>query len=338
MTTTDSSNEASVFSGTAIDHKWQARWEADRLSNTADSSDKPNWYSLTMYPYPSGILHVGHWYATVVPDAFARFKRRHGYNVLFPMGFDAFGLPAENAAIRNNIHPANWTYENIDHMRQQFRQMGAMIDWDREIITSDPSYYHWNQWIFLQDAGERPRLPQGRRSLVVPERPDGARQRAGAWTAISANAAVPKSTSAIWSSGISGSPNMPTNCWTGSTRSIGQIASRRCSATGSVAPRARAWSSARGRSRARGLHDAPRHGLGRDLHGAGARASAGRRIDDPGQCRGGRRISGFGPARDRDRAHVDRCREAQDRCLHWLRMRSIRSTTSGSRSGSPTTC
>jgi leucyl-tRNA synthetase len=150
MTTTDSSNEASVFTGTAIDRKWQARWDADRLSNTPDSSEKPNWYSLTMYPYPSGILHVGHWYATVAPDAFARFKRRQGYNVLFPMGFDAFGLPAENAAIRNRIHPAKWTYENVEHMRLQFRQMGAMIDWDREIITCDPSYYHWNQWIFLK--------------------------------------------------------------------------------------------------------------------------------------------------------------------------------------------
>ncbi len=134
----------------AIDAKWQARWEADRLYTTPNESDLPNWYSLTMYPYPSGILHVGHWYASAPPDSYARFKRRQGFNVLFPMGFDAFGLPAENAAIRNNIHPAKWTYENIDKMRDQYRGMGAMIDWDRQVITSDPEFYHWNQWIFLR--------------------------------------------------------------------------------------------------------------------------------------------------------------------------------------------
>ena len=160
----------------AIDAKWQARWEADRLYTTPNESDLPNWYSLTMYPYPSGILHVGHWYASAPPDSYARFKRRQGYNVLFPMGFDAFGLPAENAAIRNNIHPAKWTYENIDKMRDQYRGMGAMIDWDRQVITSDPEFYHWNQWIFLQDAGKRPGLSQGRPGLVVPERSNRSRQ------------------------------------------------------------------------------------------------------------------------------------------------------------------
>ena len=103
-----------------------------------------------MYPYPSGVLHIGHWYAFAVPDVFARLQRMRGYNVLFPMGFDAFGLPAENAAIRNNIHPATWTFENIAAMREQYRQMGAMIDWSREVVTCDPEYYRWNQWFFLQ--------------------------------------------------------------------------------------------------------------------------------------------------------------------------------------------
>jgi leucyl-tRNA synthetase len=135
---------------TAIEAKWQARWAADKLYKTPDAADKPNWYSLTMYPYPSGILHVGHWYAFVAPDAFARFKRRQGFNVLFPMGFDSFGLPAENAAIRYNIHPVISTYQNIEHMRQQYIHMGASIDWDREVVTCDPEYYRWNQWIFLK--------------------------------------------------------------------------------------------------------------------------------------------------------------------------------------------
>jgi leucyl-tRNA synthetase len=151
MTSTTESNSAPRPSiAVSVDQKWQQRWDDDGLSTTPARSDKPNWYSLAMYPYPSGILHVGHWYATAPPDAFARFRRRQGFNVLFPMGFDAFGLPAENAAIRNNIHPAIWTYTNIDHMRNQFRQMGLMIDWSRQIVTSDPSFYHWNQWIFLR--------------------------------------------------------------------------------------------------------------------------------------------------------------------------------------------
>ncbi|HYP58909.1 MAG TPA: leucine--tRNA ligase, partial [Thermomicrobiales bacterium] len=142
--------ETGRLDATAIDAKWQARWAADELYRTPDESDKPNWYSLTMYPYPSGILHVGHWYAFVAPDAFARFKRRQGFNVLFPMGFDAFGLPAENAAIKSNVHPSKSTYQNIEHMRKQYVHMGASIDWERQVITCDPDYYHWNQWIFLR--------------------------------------------------------------------------------------------------------------------------------------------------------------------------------------------
>ncbi|MGI8476808.1 MAG: leucine--tRNA ligase [Thermomicrobiales bacterium] len=144
------SDNADRYDPITIEPKWRARWESDELYRTPDESSKPNWYSLTMYPYPSGTLHVGHWYAFAVPDVFARFKRMRGFNVLFPMGFDAFGLPAENAAIRNNIHPATWTFDNIDHMRTQYRQMGAMIDWSREVVTCTPDFYRWNQWFFLQ--------------------------------------------------------------------------------------------------------------------------------------------------------------------------------------------
>ncbi|HEX2610521.1 MAG TPA: class I tRNA ligase family protein, partial [Gemmatimonadales bacterium] len=147
---TNREQETGRFGATSIDTKWQAKWSADQLYKTPDESDKPNWYSLTMYPYPSGILHVGHWYAFVAPDAFARFKRRQGFNVLFPMGFDSFGLPAENAAIKGNVHPSISTNRNIEHMRKQYVHMGASIDWDRQISTCDPEYYRWNQWIFLR--------------------------------------------------------------------------------------------------------------------------------------------------------------------------------------------
>jgi leucyl-tRNA synthetase len=133
-----------------IEEKWRERWERDDLYQVDDDAPGQKWYSLTMYPYPSGVLHIGHWYAFAVPDVYARLQRMRGYNVLFPMGFDAFGLPAENAAIRHGVHPAIWTFENIAAMRQQYRQMGAMIDWSREIATCTPDYYRWNQWLFLQ--------------------------------------------------------------------------------------------------------------------------------------------------------------------------------------------
>ena len=138
------------YNATVIEEKWRVRWETDDLYRVDDGAPGEKFYSLTMYPYPSGILHVGHWYAFAVPDVIARWHRMRGYNVLFPMGFDAFGLPAENAAIKHHIHPATWTSDNTETMRQQYRQMGAMIDWSREVITCAPEFYRWNQWIFLR--------------------------------------------------------------------------------------------------------------------------------------------------------------------------------------------
>ncbi|MBI2765000.1 MAG: leucine--tRNA ligase [Chloroflexi bacterium] len=133
-----------------IESRWQARWQADRLYHAPDDDPRPKWYALTMFPYPSGDLHTGHWYAMVPPDVAARYRRMLGNNVMFPMGFDSFGLPAENAAIKRGIDPKEWTYANIERMRSQMRMMGASFDWDREVITSDPEYYRWSQWWFLQ--------------------------------------------------------------------------------------------------------------------------------------------------------------------------------------------
>ncbi len=133
-----------------IEPKWQKRWEEDKLYKAEKDPSKEKWYYLTMFPYPSGDLHMGHWYAMTPSDAHARYFRMRGYNVMFPMGFDAFGLPAENAAIKRGIHPKTWTYRNIERMRKQLRSMGAMFDWDREVVTCDPEYYKWNQWFFLK--------------------------------------------------------------------------------------------------------------------------------------------------------------------------------------------
>ena len=133
-----------------IEHKWQARWEAGGLYHADIDPKKPKHYALTMLPYTSGDLHFGHWYPMAPSDARARFMRMNGYNVLFPIGFDAFGLPAENAAIRRGIHPKEWTYKNIENMRKQLKSMGAMFDWRREAISSDPEYYRWTEWFFIQ--------------------------------------------------------------------------------------------------------------------------------------------------------------------------------------------
>ncbi|MCL2141200.1 MAG: leucine--tRNA ligase [Dehalococcoidia bacterium] len=133
-----------------IEAKWQKRWAETSLYNVNNDSSTPKWYALTMFPYTSGDLHIGHWYAMAPADVYARFKRMQGYNVLHPIGFDAFGFPAENAAIKRGIHPKKWTLSNVDNMRRQLKSIGAVYDWSREIITCLPEYYKWTQWFFLK--------------------------------------------------------------------------------------------------------------------------------------------------------------------------------------------
>ncbi|MEO5964357.1 MAG: leucine--tRNA ligase [Candidatus Limnocylindrales bacterium] len=161
MTTTDSttSDEGSRagrprierYEPTAIEPKWQERWAELRMYDTDLSDDsRPRYYLLTMYPYPSGALHIGHWYIKTPTDAIARYRRMHGDNVFLPIGFDAFGLPAENAAIKGGFNPRDWTMQNMEKMRGQLRSMGATFAWDAELATCEPAYYRWNQWLFLQ--------------------------------------------------------------------------------------------------------------------------------------------------------------------------------------------
>ena len=142
--------ELSMYNPQEIEPKWQARWEQDGLYHAEIDPSRPKHYALTMLPYTSGDLHIGHWYAMTPSDARARFKRMQGFNVMFPIGFDAFGLPADRAAMKKGIHPKIWTYANIDHMRMQLKSMGAMWDWPREAISCDPQYYRWTQWFFIQ--------------------------------------------------------------------------------------------------------------------------------------------------------------------------------------------
>jgi len=133
-----------------IEQKAQAKWEELALYETDLTDPKDPYYVLFEFPYPSGDLHMGHWYAFALTDIFARYKRFTGKNVLFPMGFDAFGLPAENAAIKRGADPKKWTYENMERMRAQVRSMGTSVDWSKEVATCDPAFYKWTQWLFLK--------------------------------------------------------------------------------------------------------------------------------------------------------------------------------------------
>lgn len=133
-----------------IEKRWKDFWDKQGFFKVDTNNTERKFYYLNMFPYPSGVLHVGHGRNYIIGDAFARYKKMRGFNVLNPMGFDAFGLPAENAAIENKTHPRDWTIANIEGMKRQFREWGIVYDWDREIRTCEPDYYKWNQWLFLQ--------------------------------------------------------------------------------------------------------------------------------------------------------------------------------------------
>jgi len=153
------------YSYSEIERRWQAIWADRETFKCSEYPDRPKFYCLEMYPYPSGKLHMGHVRNYAIGDAIARFKLMNGFSVMHPMGWDAFGLPAENAAIERGIHPAKWTYENIDYMKKQLKRMGFSYDWNRELATCDVLYYKWEQWLFLK-LYEKGLVYQGKKVIM----------------------------------------------------------------------------------------------------------------------------------------------------------------------------
>jgi len=146
----DTEPEQDVYDVKAIEARWGGTWEKAGVFVPADDGSRERRYVLDMFPYPSGDLHMGHAEAFAMGDVVARHWRHRGYDVLHPIGWDSFGLPAENAAIKNNEHPAKWTYANIETQAGSFQRYGIAVDWNRRLHTSDPEYYRWTQWLFLQ--------------------------------------------------------------------------------------------------------------------------------------------------------------------------------------------
>ena len=152
MTAVENADEAQRYDPRDIQDKWQARWEEIEPFRASDDPADPRerCYMLDMFPYPSGDLHMGHAEAFAIGDAIARYWFQRGYDVLHPIGWDSFGLPAENAAIKSDAHPADWTYANIETQAASFRRYAMSFDWSRRLHTCDPEYYRWTQWLFLR--------------------------------------------------------------------------------------------------------------------------------------------------------------------------------------------
>ncbi|MCX6577381.1 MAG: class I tRNA ligase family protein, partial [Candidatus Aminicenantes bacterium] len=144
------SNDTGKYDFERIEEKWQKIWADEKTFEVRQDPGKTKFYLLEMYPYPSGRIHMGHVRNYSIGDVIGRFMTMKGFNVLHPIGWDALGMPAENAAIKHGIHPQTWTLDNIDHMKTQLLRMGIAYDWSREVNTCLPEYYKWNQWIFLK--------------------------------------------------------------------------------------------------------------------------------------------------------------------------------------------
>ena len=334
--------EGGGYDAYAIQQKWQARWaEADPFRAGGDEDTRPRKYVLGMFPYPSGDLHMGHAESYAYVDVVARFWRHRGYNVLNPIGWDSFGLPAENAAIQRGADPREWTYANIEQHKKSFREYGSSYDWSRILHTSDPEYYRWNQWLFqrLYERGLAYRkespvnwCPNDQTVLANEQVVDGHCERCGA--------EVVKKKLTQWYFKITDYAD----------RLLDDLNQLEGFWPQKVIRMQRNWI---GRSvgadidfeiegrdgHGHGLLDAPRHAARRDVLRRRARQRPGGRARRGLVGRGAHAVPGLPrarPARDRHRAAEHR--PPEDRASSSIATRSTRSTASGCRSGPPTTC
>ena len=280
-----------------------------------DDDSRPRFYLLTMYPYPSGALHIGHWYIKTPTDAIARYRRMHGDNVFLPIGFDAYGLPAENAAIKNGINPREWTMANIEKMRGQLRSMGASFAWDSEVVTCEPEFYVLEPVAVPAVPGGGARLPRRLARRLVPQRRH-ARARAGRGRgppllalrregreARAGAVVLPDDELRGRAAGLHG--HRLARARSGSCRRTGSGARRGAEIVFETAPSPHHA----GGAGAAGVHDPPRHAVRRDVHGPRAGAPAGQGADGPGSQGRGRGVRQGDRGQDRDRPPVDRPRE-----------------------------
>ena len=232
------------YDASAIEQKWQRVWEDAKAFHVSNDPVQPKSYVLEMLPYPSGTLHVGHMLVYTIGDVVTRFRSRNGMHVLHPQGFDSFGLPAENAAIRDGVHPRESTERNIEHITRSMRRVGWAYDWDRSLSTHDVEYYRWQQWQFLQFYERGLAYRKGAPVKWCPnDQTVVANEQVladGTLRALWRRGRVARS----WSSGSSGSPTTRRCSSTTSRPWIGRSRSRRANATGSAVPRARRSSSA----------------------------------------------------------------------------------------------
>ena len=257
----------------ASEPRWQKAWDEAKLFETTNDDPRPKYYVLEMFPYPSGRIHMGHVRNYAMGDVVARFRRAMGYNVLHPMGWDAFGLPAENAARDNKVNPRDWTYANIATMKGQLKTMGLSLDWTREIATCDPSYYQHQQKMFLDFWQRRAGRAQVRQGQLGPGRHDRARQRAGDRRPRLAlrragRAARPDAMVLQDHVDVAGAARRPRHARPLAGKGPRHAAELDRPLRGPADPLAdRDRHRAGRRDRARGLHDAARHDLRRLLHG-----------------------------------------------------------------------
>ena len=278
-----------------IETRWQQKWAESGAFEVSEDPKRPKFYCLEMLPYPSGDIHVGHVRNYCITDVISRCKTMRGMNVMHPIGWDALGLPAENAAIKKGVHPEAWTRANIASMKRQLQRLGFSYPWSREIATCDASYYRWNQWFFLRmlekGIAYRAKAP----GQLVPVVPHRARQRAGRGRALLA-LQERRSSSATWSSGSSGSPPTRTPCsttWPQLPTWPERVLQQQRNWVGK-SHGAEVDFPVEGFPSDPHLHDARRHDLRCDLHGARTRAPDGRRP--------ARRPSRRGRAQGEDRA------------------------------------